>query len=226
MLRLFRWFDPRLHWRRHLLLVALLVAALCGVNAWVLHRSSSGIVASSDQLKTAWTIIVLGSFVTDDGVSACVEERLQRAHEVYRMGKGQRFLLTGDHGRKDYDEVNTMMRRLVEMGVPKEHVFLDHAGFDTYDSMWRAKHVFQVDSAIIVSQGFHLPRAQYLANAVGLNAQSIAADPMGGSVCARAGVREPLARIKAFLNASLGSKPHHTGAAVPITGSASASHDQ
>lgn len=226
MRRLIRWFDPRLHWRRLLLSAAVLVAALFGVNAWVLHRSSTGIVASPEQLKAAWTIIVLGSFVTDNGVSACVEERLQRAYEVYRMGKGQRFLLTGDHGRKNYDEVNTMMRRLLEMGVPKAHIFLDHAGFDTYDSMWRAKHVFQVDSAIIISQGFHLPRAQYLATSVGLNAESIAADPLGGSVCARAGIREPLARVKAFLNVLLGSKPHHTGTAIPITGPASASHDQ
>ena len=226
MRRLICWFDPRLHWRRLLLSAAVLVAALFGVNAWVLHRSSTGIVASPEQLKAAWTIIVLGSFVTDDGVSACVEERLQRAYEIYRMGKGQRFLLTGDHGRENYDEVNTMMRRLIDLGVPKEHIFLDHAGFDTYDSMWRAKHVFQVDSAIIISQGFHLPRAQYLATAVGLNAQSIAADPLGGSVCARAGIREPLARVKAFLNVLLGSKAHHTGTAVPITGPASASHDQ
>ncbi|QQR86856.1 MAG: YdcF family protein [Flavobacteriales bacterium] len=207
-------------------MLVLLVAALFGVNAWVLHRSSAGIVASTDHLNKAWTIVVLGSFVTDDGVSACVEERLQRAFEVYSSAKGQRFLITGDHGRNDYDEVNTMLRRLVQMGVPKEHIFLDHAGFDTYDSMWRAKHVFQVDSAIIVSQGFHLPRAQYLASAVGLRAQSIAADPPDGSVCARAGVREPLARIKAFMNAVLRSEAHHAGPAIPITGSSSASHDQ
>lgn len=178
MRRLVRWLDPRLYWRRHLAVLVLIGAALFGVNAWVLNRSSSGIVSSTDQLHPVWTIIVLGSFVTDDGVSACVEERLQRAREVYSLRKGQRFLITGDHGRRDYDEVNTMMRRLVEMGVPHEHIFLDHAGFDTYDSMWRAKHVFQVDSAIIVSQGFHLPRAQYLATSVGLNAQSITADPL------------------------------------------------
>lgn len=223
---MFRWFDPRLHWRKHLLLLVLLVAALFGVNAWVLHRSSAGIAASTDDLQPAWTILVLGSFVTENGVSACVEERLQRAYEVYELRKGQRFLITGDHGRKEYDEVNTMMRRLEELGVPKEHIFLDHAGFDTYDSMWRAKHVFQVDSVIIVSQGFHLPRAQYLANAVGLHAQSISADPPMGSVCARAGVREPLARIKAFVNVLLRSGPHHAGAAIPIKGPASASHDR
>lgn len=226
MRRFFRWLDPRVHWRRHLLFFVVVVAALLGVNAWVLHRSSTRIVASTDDLNSVWTIIVLGSFVTDDGVSACVEERLQRAYEVYNSGKGQRFLITGDHGRKDYDEVNTMMRRLQEMGVPKEHIFLDHAGFDTYDSMWRAKHVFQVDSAVIVSQGFHLPRAQYLATAVGLQAQSVAADPPRGSVCARAGVREPLARIKAFVNVMLRSDAHHAGPAIPITGSASASHDR
>lgn len=226
MLRLLRWFDPRVHWRRHLLLFVVLAATLLGINAWVLHRSSAGIVASTVQLKRAWTIVVLGSFVTDGGVSACVEERLQRAYEVYRRGKGQRFLITGDHGREEYDEVNTMMRRLLELGVPKEHIFLDHAGFDTYDSMWRAKHVFQVDSAVVVSQGFHLPRAQYLATSVGMHAQSIAADPPEGSVCARAGVREPLARIKAFVNVMLHSHPHHAGPAIPITGSASASHDR
>lgn len=145
---------------------------------------------------------------------------------MYRSGKGQRFLLTGDHGRKGYDEVNTMMDRLIALGVPEEHIFLDHAGFDTYDSMWRAKQVFQVDSVIIVSQGFHLPRAQYIAVSLGLHAQSIAADPVGGSVCDRAGMREPLARVKAFFNVLFASAAHHSGPPIPITGPASASHDR
>jgi SanA protein len=208
------------------LLVLLGFGTCWGINAWILRRSAPGIVANVDALNGAHTIIVLGSFVNDAGVSGCVEERLQRGLEVYKAGKGKRFLLTGDHGRKGYDEVNTMMERLIALGVPRADIFLDHAGFDTYDSMWRAKHVFQVRDAVIVSQGFHLPRAQYLATSVGLETQGIPADPVGGSVCDRAGMREPLARIKAFFNVVLDAAPHHRGDPVPITGPASASHDR
>ncbi len=225
-MRILRLFDPRKHWRMHFGLFALGVSIVLGINAWVLRKSEPGIVGKEADLRTAHTIMVLGSFVSDAGVSGCVEERLQRGLSVYRIGKGQRFLLTGDHGRKGYDEVNTMMDRLIALGVPKEHIFLDHAGFDTYDSMWRAKQVFQVDSVTIVSQGFHLPRAQYIAASLGLNAQSIAADPVGGSVCDRAGMREPLARVKAFCNVFFGAAPHHGGQPIPITGPANASHDR
>lgn len=224
--RLLRLLDPRRHWRLHLGVIAFIIGALLAINAWVLWKSEAGIVAQQQDLRPAFTIIVLGSFVTSEGVSGCVEERLQRGLEIYRSGKGKRFLITGDHGRKGYDEVNTMMDRLVELGVPQEDIFLDHAGFDTYDSMWRARRVFGVDRAVIVSQGFHLPRAQYIASSLGLHTQSFAADPVGGSVCDRAGMREPLARVKAFLDVLFASAPQHGGPPIPITGPASASHDR
>lgn len=101
--------------------------------------------------------------------------RAEKAIDLYRKQKIQRILISGDHGQTDYDEVNALKNHLLSHGIPRDDVFTDHTGFDTYDSMVRAKKVFMVDDAIIISQDFHLPRAVFIANAVGLNAEGAVA---------------------------------------------------
>ena len=101
--------------------------------------------------------------------------RAEKAIDLYRKQKIQRILISGDHGQTDHDEVNALKNHLLSHGIPRDDVFMDHAGFDTYDSMVRAKKVFMVDDAIIISQDFHLPRAVFIANAVGLNVEGAVA---------------------------------------------------
>lgn len=170
--------------------------------------------------------IVLGCRVNGEEVSGCLEERLATALELHRTGVVQRLLLSGDHGRVGYDEVNVMKEWLAARGVPLGHLFLDHAGFDTYDSMVRARQVFQVADAVVVSQDFHLPRAVYLARKVGIDAVGVAADPAGGSVCKGSGYREPLACVKAWWNVVMGSDPKFLGSPIPITGEPTPSFDR
>ncbi len=177
-------------------------------------------------MRPHFTGIVLGCRVNGDDPSACLEERLQKALDLYQEGHVQRLLLSGDHGSAGYDEVNAMRSWLIERGVNAEHVFLDHAGFDTWDSMVRAKAVFHVDDAIIVTQAFHLPRAVYLARAAGLEAAGVAADPPGGSSCAGSAVREPFACAKAVLNTLFNAAPKFLGPTIPITGAPAASLDR
>lgn len=205
---------------------ALFGAAVC-MDLWSrVQRESSAHVTEVGGAPERFTGIVLGCRVSGEEPSGCLEERLACALSLYRAGRIQRLLLSGDHGRRNYDEVNTMRAWLVEQGVPVDRIFLDHAGFDTYDTMVRAKRVFQVDGALIISQRFHLPRAIFIARRIGLDAVGIAADPERGSVCGRSGWREPLASVKAVLNIALASKPHFLGPAIPITGSAAASWDR
>jgi SanA protein len=174
----------------------------------------------------ATTAIVLGCRVNGEEVSGCLEERLGTALELYTSGRVQRLLLSGDHGTKGYDEVNAMMDWLAARGIPREHIFLDHAGFDTHDTMVRAHAVFQVRDAVIVSQAFHLPRAVFLAQAAGLTVMGVSADPPEGSVCAGSRIREPLACLKACADVVFATGPRFLGPAIPITGDPTPSHDK
>ncbi len=122
-------------------------------------------------------------------------------YELYANGKAQRILVSGDHGRKEYDEVNAMKRYLQDKGVPGSHIFMDHAGFNTYDSIYRARDIFLVKKVIIVTQEYHLKRAVFIARKLGLEAYGVAAARRNyGPVMLKYELREMMARNKDFLN--------------------------
>lgn len=202
------------------------VVLLLTVRAEVRTMALPHVERDSAMIQARYTGIVLGCRVREGDVSTCLEERLVKALELYRAGKVERLLLSGDHGRKGYDEVNAMKDWLVGQGVPVAHIFLDHAGFDTYDTMWRAREVFGVRDAVVVTQAFHLPRAVYLARSLGLDAVGSIADPPQGSVCRGSAVREPMACLKAWADVHRRARAHHGGPAIPITGSPEASFDR
>jgi SanA protein len=204
----------------------LLLAVLLDMRSRVDRSSSLFILSDSASAPARFTCIVLGCRVNGDDPSACLEERLTTALSLYEHGRVQRLLVSGDHGTKQYDEVNAMRDWFVQHGVPVEHVFLDHAGFDTYDTMVRALKVFEVRDALVVSQAFHLPRAVYLARNVGIDALGVSADPPHGSICRGSAVREPVACMKAVLNVTFHSSPHFLGPVIPIRGTPHASFDR
>ncbi len=204
----------------------LLLAVMLDMRSRVRRTSSTHISSSIADAPTRYTGIVLGCRVNGDDPSTCLEERLNTALALYGLGRVERLLLSGDHGTMGYDEVNTMRQWLVDRGVPLEHMFLDHAGFDTYDSMVRALKVFNVQEALVISQAFHLPRAVYLARSIGIDAIGVPADPPQGSSCRGSAVREPLACLKAVMNVTFLSAPHFLGPVIPITGTPDASFDR
>jgi SanA protein len=221
--------DLRTWLKRGLLLClvgSMLVAGLTWNAVRLVFQASDSRIVSVAHARPASAAIVLGCRVNGETVSGCLEERLATALELYTTGRVKRLLLSGDHGTRGYDEVNAMMDWLVAHGVPQAHIFLDHAGFDTHDTMVRARQVFAVTDAAVVSQRFHLPRAVYLARAAGIEATGVQADPPGGSVCRGSRVREPLACLKAWIDVSIGSGPRHLGPSIPITGSPCASYDR
>lgn len=151
--------------------------------------------------------------------------RAEKAIDLYRKQKIQRILISGDHGQTDYDEVNALKNHLLSHGIPRDDVFTDHTGFDTYDSMVRAKKVFMVDDAVIISQDFHLPRAVFIANAVGLNAEGAVAKDSPHLSLKYMENREVLVRVKAFLEVVFHVSPKYLGAKIPITGSSELTYD-
>lgn len=173
-----------------------------------------------------YTGIVLGAKVGNNGTpSNFLADRLDKAVELYKKHKISRFLLTGDHGQVSYDEVNNMKSYLLKHGIPEKDIFLDHAGFDTYDSMVRAINVFEVKEAIIVTQEFHLKRSVYIARKKGMDAYGIIADNQNYGSLTYLKFRESFACIKAFLNVVFNSNPKFLGPKIPITGESKLSYD-
>jgi SanA protein len=164
--------------------------------------------------------LVLGARVWNNGnLSDIFRDRVETAIGLYNTGKVEKILVSGDHGQKDYDEVGAAKDYLLEHGVKSEDVFLDHAGFDTYDSLYRTKEVFQVESLIIVTQAFHLPRALYIANKLGMDACGVSADLHSYTGEEARNIRETLAKVKAYLDVTFNSLPRYLGDKIPLSGS-------
>jgi len=191
--------------RRKLLLVPVLAALLVfGASGWVWVRGAALERDSLEELDAAPVAIVLGAGVRADGKpSDALADRLEQALELYRAGKVRKLLLTGDHGTREYDETNGMRRFVLARGVREEDVFCDHAGFSTHDSLARARQVFGVRRAIVVTQAFHLPRALYTAQALGIEAQGVPCDRRAYQKGLWYALRETGSRTKAFVQSGL-----------------------
>lgn len=197
------------------------------INVYIHFKSKSYIYSDVDKVPTCYTAIVLGAFVSNSGqFSNFLQDRLDKSIELYQNKKVKRFLLSGDHGRTNYDEVNNMKRYLLKRDVDTCDIFLDHAGFDTYNSMVRAKEIFKVTDAVVVTQKFHLTRAVYIARAKGLNAYGVIADKQGYSSLSLLKVREVLAKLKAFYEVLIDKSPRFLGEPIPITGDSRLSYDE
>ena len=204
-------------------------AVFCGINAAVVLTARPHILTEEEACKLdADCILVLGSSVYGNTLAPTVENRVLTGLALYEGGASDRLLMSGDHGKKDYDEVNSMKQYCVDKGVEPNVIFLDHAGFSTYDSMYRARDIFGVRKVIIVTQGYHLYRAVYIARALGLEAYGVAADGPDHSFLSdlRNQVRESLARVKDFVICIIEPEPTYLGEAIPISGSAELSDDK
>jgi SanA protein len=208
------------------LFTAALLSLIIIANTAVYIKSHKYIYDKVSEVPKCYTAIVLGAKVSSKGVpSDFLQDRLDVAIELYKNNKIVRFLLSGDHGRANYDEVNNMKNYLINHGINARDIFLDHAGFDTYSSMVRAKKIFQINDVIIVSQEFHLPRAIYIARNKGLVAYGIKADKRNYAALKSLKFRELLAKVKAFAEVSINKKPKYLGNQIPITGDSKLSYD-
>ncbi|HHY30218.1 MAG TPA: DUF218 domain-containing protein [Syntrophaceticus sp.] len=171
-------------------------------------------------------ILILGAGVWDGGrPSYMLEDRLLQGIELYENGTSDRLLMSGDHSRKEYDEVNVMKRFAIDKGINSEHIFMDHAGFSTYESLYRARDVFQADRIIIVTQRYHLYRALYIAENLGLEAYGVASDPRQYFGQEIRDLRETLARVKDFFTVIFKPEPTYLGEAIPLSGNGDLTND-
>jgi SanA protein len=201
--------------------ILLSVLAIAGVvlllNALVLVSAKPSIVASQSELSKAKVVIILGAGVYSSGkLTPILKDRVDTAISIYRNGLVEKILVSGDNGSITYNEVVPVWEYLLAAGIPEADIFLDHAGFDTYDTMYRAVAIFEVDSAIVVTQSFHLPRAVFLAEAVGIEAQGLS--PADDRTSIFNSLRESLARVKAVGDVLIKSDPTYLGESIPITG--------
>ena len=202
----------------------LLLAA--AANLRMILTVSDRIVSPEEVLQEADCILVLGAGVREDGTpSQILAARLDTALALYEKGVSSRLLMSGDHGRKEYDEVNVMKRQAVEAGIPSEAVFMDHAGFCTYDSLYRARDIFQARRIVIVTQRYHLYRALYIAGALGLDAVGVAAagEEYSGQVYRE--MREWAARTKDFVTVIVKPKASVMGEVIPVSGNGDGTND-
>ena len=171
-------------------------------------------------------IIILGAGVRSDGTpSLMLEERLSCGLELYQKGFSGKIIVSGDHGSKNYDEVNAMKAWLVEKGVPSDDIFMDHAGFSTYDSIYRARAIFMAGKVCVVSQKYHLYRALYLADALSLDAFGIDAQKTEFKGYRMRELREVAARSKDFVSAIFKPKPVYLGEVIPVFGDGNITND-
>ena len=209
------------------LCVALLFgAALLAINAYVIAVTEGRIFdVDSAALPDVDCILVLGCGVNGETPSHMLEDRLKVGVTLYASGKAPKLLMSGDHGSADYNEVAVMKLFAMEAGVPSADVFMDHAGFSTYDSLFRAREVFGAGRVLIVTQEYHLYRALYLAKQLGLEAYGVCADLRSYVFQWKYDAHEALARGKDAVSGMLQPLPQYLGPTIPLCGDGDVTND-
>ncbi len=211
-----RW--PRLS-KAALFTAALGIAVVGLSNAYIVLSTRGEATGDVAAVPPAEVAIVPGALVQGDGrMSAMLADRVRQASALWQAGKVKRILVSGDHHTWGYDEPDTMRKALIAEGVPPRVIFEDHAGLDTWATMSRARGIFGVRSAVVVTQGFHMPRALYLANAAGIDATGLTADlHEWGWQGEKSTIREYLSRVKAIADTTLDTAAIG-GPSIPISG--------
>lgn len=210
-----------------LIALAALIVITGSINLYMVASTKGRILTVEEAaLLNSDCALVLGAGLRWDGTpSDILADRLKIGVAAYDAGAAERMLMSGDHGKTDYDEVNAMKRYATDRNVPSSHIFMDHAGFSTYESMYRADAIFQVEKMIVVTQEYHLYRALYNARAMGIEAYGISSSLQPYARQAYFDLREYFARVKDFFMAIFKPAPTYLGDVIPITGDGNLTND-
>ena len=207
--------------------IILITIIVLGINLYVRISTNKQIIKENDYtaLSDVDCIIILGAGIWEDKPSPMLEDRLLEGIKLYQNSVSDKIIMSGDHGRREYDEVNIMKNYAIEKGIPSENIFMDHAGFSTYESIYRAKDIFEAKKVVIVTQEYHLYRALYIANQLGLEAYGVGADPRQYVGATYRELREILARDKDFIKCIFKPEPTYLGDTIPVSGNGDITND-
>ena len=195
----------------------LLIIFIFATNLIIYAGTKQYIYNTVADAPSAQAALIPGAAILiNGGLSPIFLDRVNTAIKLYEAGKVKKILVSGDNSTVSHNEVNPVRLYLLSKGIPDKDIFLDHAGFDTYSTMYRARDVFSVNSLVITSQSFHLPRAVFIARNLGMSAFGLNAD--AGNILFKNYVRETFANEKAIVNLILHRKPKYLGDPIPITG--------
>lgn len=204
-----------------LMLLSIILVTVFSINHYVKKTTANQIVSADSILsdKQYDCILVLGCGLRSDGTpSHMLSDRLRRAVELYKSGAAPKIIMSGDHGGTDYDEVNAMRDYALSQGVDQKDIFMDHAGFSTYESMYRAKEIFCVTDMIIVTHEYHLYRALYISGKLGIESIGVDSDYRKYYGQNLRDLREVAARCKDYIKCILKPEPTYLGETIPVNG--------
>ena len=211
-----------------IIIIILLIILVFGINFYVKSSTKKQIIDNESELSNLSDvdcILILGAGVRNNAPSPMLEDRLLKGIELYNKNISNKIIMSGDHGREEYDEVNIMKDFAINKGIKSEDIFMDHAGFSTYESIYRAKEIFEAKKIIIVTQSYHLYRALYIANSLGIEAYGVSADLRTYTNQLSREIREIVARDKDFIKCIYKPKPTYLGDTIPVSGNGDITND-
>ena len=201
--------------------IIILMIAIFSLNIYVVNNTKNEIVKEENvsNIEGVDCILILGAGIWGDKPSPMLEDRLKEGITLYNKRTTKKIIMSGDHSREDYDEVKIMKEYAESEGVPSEDIFMDHAGFSSYDSVYRAKEIFGVQKMIIVTQKYHLYRSLYIAKKLGIEAYGIESNlrTYPGQVFRE--IREILARDKDYFKCIMKPEASIMGEKISLDGS-------
>lgn len=211
-----------------IIFIIVIILLILGINIFVVFSTKNNIITeeSAKDLKGMDCILILGAGVWGDKPSPMLEDRLVQGVSLYNNGVAPKIIVSGDHGTEEYDEVNIMKQFAIDKGVPSEDIFMDHAGFSSYDSIYRAKEIFGAKKILIVTQKYHLYRALYIADKLEIEAYGVGSDPRKYSGQALREIREIFARDKDFVKCIFKPESTYLGDTIPVSGNGDITNDK
>ena len=198
------------------------------INYFIIFSERNKIISENEalQLNNFDCILILGAGIRDGRPSHMLEDRLLKGIELYKQNASNKIIMSGDHGRENYDEVNIMKSFAIEKGVDSKDIFMDHAGFSTYESIYRAKEIFKAKKILIVTQEYHLYRALHIGKRLDIESYGISANPRKYVGQTLREIREIVARNKDFFKCFIKPKPTYLGETISVNGDGDLTNDK
>ncbi len=208
------------------ILIFIGILIMLGINEYIKYSVKDKIITEKDITEDFNVALVLGAGLKNGKPSPVLKDRLDNALMLYKNNKVSKIIVSGDHGNKNYDEVNVMKNYLKNEGVLSEDIFMDHAGFSTYDSIYRLREIFNVKKVIIVTQKYHLYRSLYIAKKLEIDAEGISATKRHYAGELKFVLREVIARDKDFVKTIFKPKSKYLGDAISVFGNGDITNDK